>query len=118
MRTGIGAKGEDSRIFVLDLTGEKLKSVDPKTIRGIVIAEKAKVQNIVTQPNPAIGGWRLSFELGVKEQPRRLLQSISGLQLRELPGSEVCCGFGGTFCVKYPEISDKMVGDKSVRVAS
>jgi periplasmic glucans biosynthesis protein len=68
VRTGIGANGEDSRIFVLDLTGEKLKSVDPKTIRGIVIAEKVKVQNIVTQPNPAIGGWRLSFELGVKEK--------------------------------------------------
>ena len=32
-----------------------------------------------------------------------------GCTLRELPGAEVCCGFGGTFCVKYPEISDKMV---------
>ena len=51
-------------------------------------------------------------ELGVKNQPRALLRSIEGLELRELPGSEVCCGFGGTFCVKYPEISDKMVGDK------
>jgi periplasmic glucans biosynthesis protein len=68
VRTGVGARGEDTKIFVLDLTGEKLKSVDPKAIRGIVTAEKAKVQNIVTQPNPAIGGWRLSFELGVKEQ--------------------------------------------------
>jgi glucans biosynthesis protein len=68
VRTGVGARGRDTRIFVLDLTGEKLKSVDPKAIRGIVTAEKAKVQNIVTQPNPAIGGWRLSFELGVKEQ--------------------------------------------------
>jgi glucans biosynthesis protein len=68
VRTGVGAKGEDARIFVLDLIGEKLKSVDPKAIRGIVTVEKAKVQNIVTQPNPAIGGWRLSFELDVKEQ--------------------------------------------------
>src|SRR6202011_714480 len=47
-------------------------------------------------------------ELGVKEQPRRLLASVDGLTLAELPGAEVCCGFGGTFCVKYPEISDKM----------
>jgi periplasmic glucans biosynthesis protein len=67
-RTGVGAKGEDSRIFVLDLVGEKLKSIDPKAVRGVVTAEKAGVQNIVTQPNPAIGGWRLSFELGVKEK--------------------------------------------------
>jgi L-lactate dehydrogenase complex protein LldE len=53
-------------------------------------------------------------ELGVKEQPRRLLASVGGLTLRELPGAETCCGFGGTFCVKYPDISDKMV---SVKVA-
>lgn len=52
-------------------------------------------------------------ELSVREQPRRLLASVSGLELRELPGSEVCCGFGGTFCVKYPDISDKMVSDKA-----
>jgi L-lactate dehydrogenase complex protein LldE len=51
-------------------------------------------------------------ELGIKEQPRRLLRSIAGLRLAELPGAEICCGFGGTFCIKYPAISDKMVGDK------
>jgi L-lactate dehydrogenase complex protein LldE len=51
-------------------------------------------------------------ELGVKEQPRKLLASVSGLQLDELPGAEICCGFGGTFAVKYPDISDKMVTDK------
>ena len=50
-------------------------------------------------------------ELGVKLQPRQLLTSVSGLSMEELPGAEVCCGFGGTFCVKYPEISDKMVTD-------
>jgi L-lactate dehydrogenase complex protein LldE len=52
-------------------------------------------------------------ELGVKQQPRALLRSVAGLKLVELPGAEVCCGFGGTFCVKYPEISDKMVGAKA-----
>jgi L-lactate dehydrogenase complex protein LldE len=57
-------------------------------------------------------------ELGVKEQPRRLLASVSGLRLKELPGAEICCGFGGTFCIKYPEISDKMVSDKAADIAS
>lgn len=57
-------------------------------------------------------------ELGVKDQPRRLLASVAGLRLRELPGAEVCCGFGGTFCVKYPEISDKMVDDKAADIAA
>jgi len=57
-------------------------------------------------------------ELGVREQPRRLLASVAGLRLAELPGAEVCCGFGGTFCVKYPEISDKMVADKAAEIAA
>jgi len=52
-------------------------------------------------------------ELGVKAQPRRLLASIAGLMLREMKTPEVCCGFGGTFCVKYPEISNAMVGEKA-----
>jgi L-lactate dehydrogenase complex protein LldE len=57
-------------------------------------------------------------ELGVRDQPRRLLASVEGLRLRELPGAEVCCGFGGTFCVKYPDISDKMAGDKADDIAA
>src|SRR3981081_3800055 len=57
-------------------------------------------------------------ELGVKEQPRRLLASVDGLTLTELPGAEVCCGFGGTFCIKYPEISDKMVTDQAADIAA
>jgi L-lactate dehydrogenase complex protein LldE len=57
-------------------------------------------------------------ELGVKEQPRRLLRSVAGLKIAELPGTEVCCGFGGTFCIKYPAISDRMVGDKATEVVA
>jgi L-lactate dehydrogenase complex protein LldE len=55
-------------------------------------------------------------ELGIKQQPRRLLASVRGLQLTELPDAEVCCGFGGTFCVKYPEVSTKMVRDKAADI--
>lgn len=57
-------------------------------------------------------------ELGVKDQPRRLLASVDRLSMIELPGAEVCCGFGGTFCVKYPEISDKMVTDKAAEIVA
>jgi len=53
-------------------------------------------------------------ELGVKAEPRRLLASVEGLSLHEMTDSEVCCGFGGTFCVKYPDISDKML-EKKIR---
>jgi L-lactate dehydrogenase complex protein LldE len=44
-------------------------------------------------------------ELDVRRQPRTLLAKVEGLRLTELAAGEECCGFGGTFCVKYPEIS-------------
>lgn len=56
-------------------------------------------------------------ELGVKAQPRALLATVEGLTLAEMPDSEVCCGFGGTFCVKYPDISNQMVGEKTKAIA-
>lgn len=52
-------------------------------------------------------------ELGIKAQPRRLLKAIDGLSMTPLPGAETCCGFGGTFCVKYPAISNAIVGEKA-----
>jgi L-lactate dehydrogenase complex protein LldE len=57
-------------------------------------------------------------ELKIKAQPRRLLASVKGLSLRELPGAEICCGFGGTFCVKYPDISERMAADKAADVTA
>lgn len=51
-------------------------------------------------------------ELGIKDQPRALLGKIDGLTLNEGRESEVCCGFGGLFCVKYPDISGRMVDSK------
>lgn len=51
-------------------------------------------------------------ELSIHQQPRDLLQSVEGLHLRELPDANVCCGFGGTFCVKYADISNRMVETK------
>ncbi|MCA7120092.1 MAG: (Fe-S)-binding protein [Acidibrevibacterium sp.] len=55
-------------------------------------------------------------ELGIKAQPRRLLEAL-GATVKEMADPEVCCGFGGTFCVKYPEISTRMVADKAADIA-
>ncbi|GIL01394.1 MAG: Fe-S oxidoreductase [Alphaproteobacteria bacterium] len=55
-------------------------------------------------------------ELGVRDQPRRLLASVKGLKLAEMKEADVCCGFGGTFAVKYPEISNAIVGEKAANV--
>jgi len=55
-------------------------------------------------------------ELGVMSQPRKLLASVEGLRLIDLKDADVCCGFGGTFAVKYGELSDAIVGEKSDNV--
>ncbi len=57
-------------------------------------------------------------ELGIRAQPRRLLATVEGLRLAELADPDICCGFGGTFCVKYPDISTRMATDKARDVAS
>jgi L-lactate dehydrogenase complex protein LldE len=57
-------------------------------------------------------------ELGVKDQPRKLLGSVAGLSIAEMKDSDVCCGFGGTFCVKYPEISNAIVEKKAENIAA
>ena len=57
-------------------------------------------------------------ELGIQAQPRALLASVEGLELVELPEADVCCGFGGTFCVKYPDISNTMVTNKAEAVGA
>jgi L-lactate dehydrogenase complex protein LldE len=57
-------------------------------------------------------------ELGIKDQPRRLLKSVEGLELVEMADAEVCCGFGGTFAIKYPEISNAMVQKKTDNAAA
>lgn len=52
-------------------------------------------------------------ELGIAEQPRALLAKVDGLELVALRDHDVCCGFGGTFCVKYADISDAIVTEKT-----
>jgi len=50
--------------------------------------------------------------IGVKEQPRKLIRKISGAEFVEMNDSDKCCGFGGAFSVKYPEISTAILEDK------
>ncbi|MFI8287858.1 (Fe-S)-binding protein [Streptomyces sp. NPDC085614] len=59
--------------------------------------------------HPSCHGLRM---LGLGERPRHLLEAVKGLRLVELPGAEECCGFGGTFAVKNPDVSAAMGTDK------
>jgi L-lactate dehydrogenase complex protein LldE len=86
--------------FLVDVRG--MKKVD------------AKYSGRVTY-HDACAGLR---ELGIKEQPRLLLESVRGLELEEMDEAEICCGFGGTFCIKYPDISNAIVEKKTANIAA
>lgn len=51
-------------------------------------------------------------ELGIRDQPRALLCALDGVDLVEMEAAEVCCGFGGAFCVKYPAVSEAIADAK------
>jgi L-lactate dehydrogenase complex protein LldE len=57
-------------------------------------------------------------ELHIKRQPRSLLAKVEGLELVEMADSEICCGFGGTFAIKYPDISNAMADKKTADVSA
>ncbi len=77
-------------------------------VLGVRDVGKASFGGLVTY-HDGCSGLR---EMGIKQQPRDLLKS-AGATLVEMTEPEICCGFGGTFCVKYPDISVRMVADKS-----
>ena len=96
----LGAKTFELVSFLVDVMG--------------MTAVAARYEGTVTY-HDSCSGLR---ELGVKAQPRALLATVEGLKLAEMEDAEVCCGFGGTFCVKYPDISVRMVSDKAERIAA
>ena len=68
----------------------------------------ARFEGVVTYHD----GCHALRELGIRETPRRLLRSVRGLELREMQPAEECCGFGGTFSVKFAELSGAMARTK------
>lgn len=86
VRTATGARGDGKRLFVLDLVGDNLKNVEPEAVRGVVAVQDVQVENIVTQPNPMTGGWRLSFEFATPSKPAEMRATV---MRREEPLSEV-----------------------------
>jgi len=80
----------------------------------------------VAKPSPLTGSFAGSVtyhdscsglrELGVKAQPRKLLEKVAGLSLIEMEECETCCGFGGTFSMKYGEISSSMADKKCAHI--
>jgi len=100
--TALKAKAEDLAGRTWELTSFLTD------VRGMTAVESAFAGKVTY--HDSCSGLR---ELGVQAQPRRLLASIPGVELTEMVEHEVCCGFGGTFCVKYAEISNKIVTAKT-----
>ncbi|MGO8738706.1 (Fe-S)-binding protein [Rhodoblastus sp.] len=98
---------------------EKLAAKTHELLSFLVDLRGFRPQNVACKASAAYhdscSGLR---ELGVKNQPRALLCAVEGLELRPLEGEETCCGFGGTFSVKYADISDAIVGEKAQNVRS
>ena len=85
-RSGNGSQ-EKSRLFVLDIAGETLNALpDNAELHAEVAADHGKVSNIVTQPNPEIGAWRLSFELA--PEGARVVELHAQLLLNDTTVSE------------------------------
>ena len=114
------------KVFYLDLFGD-----EPEMLRRAVslshrVYEFSEFLVKVAQADGlgAVGtgsavfhqGCHLLREMEVREEPRTLLESVEGLELRELRDAETCCGFGGSFSVKLPHISEGMLADKVASV--
>ena len=103
--TELAGKSHEITSFLCDIIGlDKLQSC----------LDKLSFDGSVTYHDSCAG----LRELGVKTQPRSLLAQIKGLDIKEMAEAETCCGFGGTFCVKYPEISNRMVSNKTENIAN
>ncbi|MHA1547820.1 MAG: (Fe-S)-binding protein [Alphaproteobacteria bacterium] len=98
--TGFAGKVHELTSFLTDVRGMK--------------AVSATFDGTVTYHDSCAG----LRELDIQEQPRTLLRSVEGLSLTEMKDPDVCCGFGGTFCVKYPDISNAIVARKSEAIAA
>ena len=96
----LAARGYELTSFLVDVCGYRP--------RGIALQASATYHDTCS-------GLR---ELGVERQPRALLADIEGLSLTPLPDVQSCCGFGGTFCVKYSSISNAIVEDKAKNIES
>jgi L-lactate dehydrogenase complex protein LldE len=86
--------------------------VNVTKFEGVAATQKTSVKTITY--HDACSGLR---ELGVKTQPRELLAQIDGLTLKQMDECETCCGFGGTFAVKYGDISTHIADRKCENIA-
>ena len=120
-----GSCGAMMRVFYLDLFADDPELLARAKNLSQRIYEFTEFLSDVIGYKPGSGGetvggatvtyhpsCHLLREMEVTEAPVRLLDAAPGVARVELPDAEQCCGFGGTFAVKYPHISEEMLADK------
>lgn len=110
------------RVFYRDLfegspLSEKARQVGERTFEfSELLVDKLGVTDVGASLRGAAtvhDGCHGLRELGIKTAPRKLLEKVQGLDLVEMAEAESCCGFGGTFSVKFPQVSTAMVEVKA-----
>lgn len=120
-----GSCGAMMRVFYLDLFADDPEMLDRAMdlSRRVYEFTEFLVDVVGFEPDAAgatEGGATVAYhpschllrEMEVRDAPQRLLDAKPGVSRAELPDAEQCCGFGGTFAVKYPHISEEMLADK------
>lgn len=80
-------------------------------VRGVTDTA-VRLDGIVAYHDACLG----RLELGISAQPRALLGQVDGLTLIELPGADACCGLGGAYCARDPEVANAIAGEKTRRI--
>ena len=116
------------RVFYLDLFKDDPERLNQaQTLAGKVHEFSQFLVDVLGEQDPAVSrpgsatyhpSCHLLREMEVREQPLTLLGKVQGLELRDLPKAETCCGFGGAFSVKFPHISEGMLQEKIESVTS
>lgn len=103
------ARARRLRRRVYEFTEYVAEFFDPDQIVGVLGDSSEDAEPVSVAFHEACHAKR---ELGVDAQPKAILDALPGVRRADLPQAEVCCGFGGTFSVKYPDISGAMLRDK------
>ncbi|RTZ94945.1 MAG: Fe-S oxidoreductase [Deltaproteobacteria bacterium] len=85
------------------------------------IVDVLKVTDLGTRYNGQVtyhDSCHLRYGLNISRQPRQLIENVDGCRLVEMEEADRCCGFGGSFSIKYPEISTAMLEDKVNRIVT
>ena len=107
------APGDEERRVRLESVRTRVREFSEFLVRELGVEDVgARFEGRVTYHDAC----HLLRELGVADEPRRLIRAVRGVEFVEMEAPDTCCGFGGTFSVKYAEISNSILQEKLARI--